>query len=105
MIRAKRAARKTAPNAQRDRLMAITAGLYEEVRALNATLRSGREVRFPERPGSLTSGKRVDHTEYRYDGLWVTCANYGGSYAFGNDGRWAELLQIAGVQRDPRAVG
>jgi len=87
-----------------DRLNAISVGLQEEVCALNETIRSGKEVRFPEREGSLASGKRVDHARYGYDGIWVTCANYGGSFALGNDERWAELLRVAGIQRDPRAI-
>jgi hypothetical protein len=63
---------------------------------MNEVIRSGMEVRFPVREGSMASGLNVNSTRYSYDGLWVTCANYGGSYALGNDERWAELRSRAG---------
>lgn len=94
---------RRAKAAQKARLEAISEGLQAEVAALNAVIHSGREVRFPERAGFMTSGKRVESARYGYDGLWVTCASYGGSYMFANDSSWAELLMIAGVERDPRA--
>ena len=91
--------------AQVARLAAISEGLQTEIVALNRAIRSGREVRFPVQDGSIASGKLVSGARYGYDGLWVECANYGGSFCLGNDGRWAELLTLAGVQRDPRAEG
>jgi hypothetical protein len=81
---------------------AITEGLREEVCALNEAIRSGKEVRFPVRECSMASGLRVERARYGWDGIWVTCARYCGSYALGNDERWAELLMLAGVERDPR---
>lgn len=96
--RASKAARKA-------RLDNITEGLRCEVAAFSQAIRDGREVRFPVRESSLASGRRVESARYGYDGLWVTCAAYGGSFCLGNDGRWAELLRIAGVKRDVRAKG
>lgn len=90
--------------AQKARLSAISEGLQEEVCALNEAIQSGKEVRFPVREGSMASGLKVERARYGYDGIWVTCVNYGGSYALGNDERWAELLRIAEVERDPRAI-
>lgn len=89
--------------ARRARLDAISDGLREEVAALNDALRS-REVRMPVRDGHMMSGRRVASARYGYDGIWVSCADYGGTYAFGNDYQWAELLRLAGVERDPRAA-
>ncbi len=90
--------------ARTDRMNAISVGLLEEVRALNSAIRGGREVRFPVRESSLSSGQRVASARYGYDGLWVTCEGYGGSFCLANDTRWEELLGIAGIKRDPRAT-
>ena len=76
-----------------------------EVAAFNQALRSGREVRMPKRDdGSLNLGQRIEGARYAWDGLWVSCANFGGSFALGNDSRWADLLKAAGVERDPRTA-
>lgn len=91
--------------AARERLDRIAAGLADEVECLNEALRAGREVRVPAACGSMCAGLLVDRVTYGADGLWVVTKGYGGRYAFANDGRWAELLRAAGVERDPRAEG
>lgn len=90
--------------ARKARLDIITAGLCAEVEALNEVLRA-RPVIYPAREGHMMSGYRVASARFGLDGLWVTCANYGGSYAFANDEGWDFLLRLAGVPRDPRALG
>lgn len=91
--------------ARQDRMDAITAGLMVEVAAFNAAVRAGADVRLPKRnDGSLCLGQRVASARYGFDGLWIECANYGGSFAYGNDGRWADLLAQAGIPRDPRTT-
>jgi len=98
-----KAGKASARKEQLARLEAISAGIQAEIAALNAVIRSGREVRFPTRVGYMTSGLVVASARYGYDGLWVTCAGYGGSYSLANDSTWDELLKIAGVERDPRS--
>jgi hypothetical protein len=95
---------RRAKAAQKARLDAISEGLQEEVAAFNEAIQASKKVRFPVREGSLTSGRKVERARYGWDGIWVECANYGGSYALGNDSRWAELLTIAGVERDQRTA-
>lgn len=90
--------------AQKARLAAISEGLQAEVYAFNEALRAGKEVLFPVREGSLASGLVVKRARYGWDGLWVETANYGGSFALGNDERWSTLLMLAGVARDPRTA-
>lgn len=90
--------------AQRARLDAISAGLAAEVAAVNAAIASGVAITLPMRDGSMTSGKTVARVSYGYDGIWVEMRAYGGRYAYANDGRWDEIVKLAGLARDPRAV-
>lgn len=91
--------------ARKARLDAISKGLAAEVAAFNAAIGRGVEVRLPNvGNGSLLLGQRVARARFGYDGLWIECANYGGSFAYGNDSDWADLLSRAGVERDPRAT-
>ena len=99
-----RAETRRANAARKARLDIITAGLGAEVEALNAVLRA-RPVVYPVREGHMMSGYRIESARYGWDGLWVNCANYGGSYAFANDESWDFVLRLAGVPRDPRALG
>lgn len=89
--------------AQAARLASISEGLQAEVAALNVALRR-HPVRYPIVPGSLLSDRDLVSARYGYDGIWVTTAAYGGSFTFGNDDRWALVLQLAGVERDRRTV-
>jgi len=91
------------------RLNAISEGLAAETAALNAALPGGAIVCLPtkeENPnqGANSAGKRVVSARFGHDGMWVETANYGGSFAFGNDCAWERLLRVAGVARDPRAA-
>lgn len=84
------------------RLATIEAGLQAEVTQLNAVLRK-QNVTLPTLPGSHLSNKTLESARLGYDGLWVTTKNYGGSFCLANDSRWTQILDIAGVARDPRA--
>ena len=96
---------KQEKTARAARLEAIGNGLLAEVVAFNAAVRRGADVRLPAREGSLAGGQSVVSARFSdYDGLWITCANYGGSFCLGNDSRWAEVLQLAGIARDPRTA-
>lgn len=90
--------------AARARAEGISAGLRAEVDAVNAAIRGGLVLRIPDRGDSLMSGRVVDHVRYGYDGMWVTMKSYGGSYALANDGRWDEIVKLAGLTRDPRTA-
>jgi hypothetical protein len=87
-----------------DRLNQISEGLTAEAAAIQAAIRGGKVITIPNRAGSLMSGKVVDSVRYGADGLWVTMKNYGGSFTLGNDERWGEIVRLAGLERDPRAL-
>ena len=103
--------RKTSRTARKpSRLDIISEGLATETAALNEALDAGAVVTFPTKEedrniGANAAGKRVVRARYGLDGLWVTTAGYGGSFMFGNDDAWGRLLRLAGVPRDPRALG
>lgn len=104
MKQTNRSAARVEKQQHRARMDAIIAGLQAELVALNAAIRAGVDVRFPDRAEILPRNRKIERAEWRSDGIWVVCTGYGGAYAFGNDSRWAELLRMGGVPRDPRAV-
>ena len=91
--------------AMRARLARLETGIAAEVDAVNAALQAGTVVTVPVREGSQMSGKTVASVRNGYDGIWVTMKNYGGSYALANDERWGEIVTLAGLTRDSRALG
>jgi hypothetical protein len=97
--KADRAARRT----WTERLNRIEEGINAEVAAVQQVLRTGKEILIPPREGSLMQGK-VAAVRNCHDGIWVTMQGHGGSFALGNDARWEQILELAGVERDDRAA-
>ena len=92
--------------ARKARLDIINAGVQAEIEAFRAVIQAGTEVRAPVQRSSMMSGKRIVRAWLNSScELWVECADYGGWFTIGNDGTWDALLKIAGVPRDPRALG
>jgi len=81
---------------QAARLQAITAAVTREMVAFNAALAAGKKAVLHTALGEYEVAR------VRED-FWVECGSglHQRSFALANDRRWADLLQQAGVPRDP----